>query len=95
MVTISYITLIINTSIVTKVSPESWKYSIIIPIRKPCDTDEPTKLRPININLLSILSKKLEKVISIQLSEYLEIIIYEMKVNMPIAITAAQNKYMK
>ena len=51
MVTIPYITLIINTSIVTKVFPKPWKHSI----------DEPTNFRP--INLLPILSKILEKVV--------------------------------
>ena len=32
MVTIPYITLIINASIVTKVFPKPWKHSVIIPI---------------------------------------------------------------
>ena len=67
MVTIPYITLIINTSIVTKVFP--WKHSIIIPIYKSCDIEEPTNFRP--INLVRIISKILEKVISTQLTEYL------------------------
>ena len=62
MVTIPYITLIINTSIVTKVFPKPWKHSIIIPIHKSGDIEEPTNFRP--INLLPILSKILEKVIS-------------------------------
>ena len=34
MVTIPYITLIINRSIVTKVFPKPWKHSIVIPIHK-------------------------------------------------------------
>ena len=37
MVTIRYITLIINTSIVTKAFPKPWKHSIIIPIHKSGD----------------------------------------------------------
>ena len=69
MVTIPYITLIINTSIVTKVFPKPWKHSIIIPIHKSGDIEEPTNFRP--INLLPILSKILEKVVSTQLTEYL------------------------
>ena len=64
-------TLIINTSIVTKAFPKPWKHSIIIPIYKSIgDIEEPTNFRP--INLLPILSKILEKVISTQLTEYLE-----------------------
>ena len=70
MVTIPYITLIINTSIVTMVLPKPWKHSIIIPIHKSGDVEEPTNFRP--INLLPILSKILEKVISTQLMENLE-----------------------
>ena len=70
MNTIPYITLIINTSIVTKVFLKLWKHSIIIPIHKSGDIEEPSNFRP--INLLPILSKILEKVISTQLMEYLE-----------------------
>ena len=70
MVTIPYITLIINTSIVTKVFPKPWKHSIMIPIHKSGNIEEPTNFRP--INLLPILSKILKKVISTQLMEYLE-----------------------
>ena len=70
MVTILYITLIINTSIVTNVFPKPWKHSIIIPIHKSGDIEEPTNFR--SINLLPILSKILEKVISTQLTKYLE-----------------------
>ena len=54
MVTIPYVTLIIiNTSIVTKVFPKPWKHSIIIPIHKSGDIEEPTNFR--RINLLPIL----------------------------------------
>ena len=70
MVIIPYITFIINASIATKVFWKPWKHSIIIPIHKSGDIEEPTNFRP--ANLLSILSKILEKVISIQLTEYLE-----------------------
>ena len=67
MFTIPYITLIINTSIVTKVFPKPWKHSIIIPIHESGDIEEPTNFRPINSY-----EKILEKVISTQLTEYLE-----------------------
>ena len=70
MVTIPYIPLIINTSIVTKVFPKPLKHSIIIPIHKSGDIEEATNIRP--INLLPILSKIFEKVVSTQLTEYLE-----------------------
>ena len=70
MVAIPYITLIIITSIVTKVFPKPWKHSIIIPIHKSGDIEEPTNFR--QINLLPILSKTLEKVLSTQLTECLE-----------------------
>ena len=71
MVSIPYITLIINTSTVTNVFPKPWKHSIILPIHKSGDVEEPTNFRP--IILLPILSKILEKVILTQLTEYLEI----------------------
>ena len=74
IVTIPYITLIINTSIVTKVFPKPWEHSIIIPIHKSGDIEEPTNFRL--INLLPILSIIFEKDISTQLTEYLEKIIY-------------------
>ena len=70
MVTIPYITLIINRSIVTKEFPKPWKHSMIKPIHKAGDIEEPTNFMP--INLLPILSKLLEKGISTQLTEYLE-----------------------
>ena len=53
MATIKYITLIINTSIVINVFPKPWKHSIIIPIHKAGDIEEPTNFR--TINLLPIL----------------------------------------
>ena len=55
MVTIPCITLIINTSIVTKVFPKPRKHSIVLPIHKSGDIEEPTNFRP--MNLLPILSK--------------------------------------
>ena len=62
LVTIPYIILIINTSIITtKVFPESWNHSIIILNHKSGDIEEPTNFTL--INLLKILSKILEKVI--------------------------------
>ena len=69
-ITIPYITLIINTSIVTKTFPKSWKHAIIIALHKSGEIEEPANFRP--INLLTILSKILEKVVESQLMSYLE-----------------------
>lgn len=69
-VTIQYITLIINTSIVTKIFPKSWKHAIIIALHKSGETDDPSNFRP--IHLLPILSKILEKAVAAQLMSYLE-----------------------
>ena len=49
MVTIPYITLMINTSIVINVFPKPWKHSIIIPIHKSGDIEETTNFSPINL----------------------------------------------
>ena len=70
MVTIRCITLIINTSIATKAFLKPCKHSIIITIHKSGDIEELTNFRP--INLLPILTKKLEKLVSTLLTEYLE-----------------------
>ena len=71
VLTVPHITIkMINTSIVTNVFPKLWKHSIIIPIYKSGGIEEPTNFRP--INLLPILSKILEKVISTQLTKYLK-----------------------
>ena len=69
-VIIMYLTCIINTSITTGVVPTAWKHSIIVPLFKSGDQKEPQNYRP--ISLLPIVSKVLEKVIALQLTEYLE-----------------------
>ncbi|MEL6989243.1 MAG: hypothetical protein AAGK97_15635, partial [Bacteroidota bacterium] len=50
-----YITIIINTSIVTKKYPHSWKHPHVIPLFKAGDRDDKSNYRP--ISLLPILSK--------------------------------------
>ena len=65
-----YITVIINTSIVTKSYPSSWKYPFVIPAFKGGDSEDITNYRP--ISLLPIISKILEKIIASQLTTYLE-----------------------
>ena len=69
-VTLSYITCIVNTSIVTGVFPTQWKHAIVVPIHKSGDVEDISNFRP--ISLLPVLSKILEKVISMQLKNYLE-----------------------
>ena len=69
-VTIYYILIIINTSIVTGVHPSLWKHSYVTPVFKSGDAENIGNYRP--ISLLPILSKILEKVIANQLTDFLE-----------------------
>lgn len=69
-VIIFYLTVIVNTSIVTGQFPKSWKLPHVIPLFKSGDVDEVGNYRP--ISLLPILSKILEKIVSNQLIAYLE-----------------------
>lgn len=68
--TASYLTCIINTSIVTGIFPSSWKHAIVVPLFKSGDTNDLNNYRP--ISLLPILSKILEKVVAGQLTQFLE-----------------------
>lgn len=54
----------------TGVVPAVWKHSIVVPIHKSGDADLPNNYCP--ISLLPILSKILEKIITSQLTEYLD-----------------------
>lgn len=65
-----YMTTIINTSIVTGLSPKLWKHPHVIPLHKNGDVNEVENYRP--ISLLPILSKLLEKIIANQLMQFLE-----------------------
>ena len=65
-----YYTVVVNTSIVTGKFPMLWKHPLIAPVYKAGDKEEVGNYRP--IALLPILSKILEKVVSMQLMEYLE-----------------------
>ena len=65
-----YITVIVNTSIVTKTYPGPWKYPYVIPAFKGGDSEDISNYRP--ISLLPIISKVLEKIIASQLTAYLE-----------------------
>ena len=65
-----YYAVIVNTSIVTGKYPTLWKHPLISPIHKSGDFEEVGNFRP--IALLPILSKILEKVVSMQLMDHLE-----------------------
>lgn len=64
-----YLTIIINTSIVTGIVPSEWKFAIVCPAFKQGDNEDPSNYRP--ISLLPILSKVLEKIVANQLHEYM------------------------
>ena len=70
-VTIFYILVIVNTSVVTGIYPDPWKHPYVIPVYKSGDTENVENYRP--ISLLCIISKILEKVVAIQLVNFLEI----------------------
>ena len=65
-----YITIIINTSIVTGFFPKIWKYPYVCPYYKSGDIENVSNYRP--ISLLPILSKVQEKIVATQLVMYLE-----------------------
>ena len=61
---------IINKSLECGVFPQIWKESIVVPIEKKCNTNKCQEFRP--VNMISNEAKILEKVVSIQLTQYLE-----------------------
>lgn len=65
-----YLTVIVNTSIVTGTYPNDWKFPHVLPFFKSGDAENVQNYRP--ISLLPVISKILEKIVSIQLIEYLE-----------------------
>ena len=69
-VIITYLTYIINTSIITGIFPSPWKHSIVVPFFKGGDTSDPKDYTP--ISLMPIISKILEKVVTAQLIQHLE-----------------------
>ena len=66
-----YLTIIINTSIVTHTFPDLWKHPFVVAAHKSGDIDEASNSRPISI--LPILSKVLEKIVANQLIIFLEV----------------------
>jgi hypothetical protein len=62
--------MLVNLCIRDNTFPECLKIAKVIPIYKKGDKNNPSNFRP--IALLPIFSKLLEKVLSMQLSEYLE-----------------------
>ena len=69
-VTAFYITIIVNTSIVTGIYATMWKHALVVPAFKSGDFDDPSNFRPISI--LPVISKILERIIADQLMAYLE-----------------------
>ncbi len=69
-ITVYYITIIINTFVVTGIFPDSWKHALVVPVYKNGDASDISNYR--FISLLPILSKVLEKIVSAQLINYLE-----------------------
>ena len=65
-----YITITINTSIVTGLFPKFWKHPYVVPFYKSGDIEEVGNYRP--ISLFPILSKILEKIVATQLNSFLE-----------------------
>ena len=65
-----YITIIINTSFVTGSFPLIWKHSLVDPLHKQDDINDPNNFRPVSI--LPILSKVIEKIVADQLMDHLE-----------------------
>ena len=64
------LTNIFNSSLSERVFPANWKRSKIIPIHKSGDKNSPNNYRPISI--LPSVSKILEKLVQVQLSDYLK-----------------------
>ena len=69
-VTSFYITVIVNTSIVTGLYATFWKHALVVPAFKSGDYEDPSNFRPISI--LPVISKILERIVADQLPEYLE-----------------------
>ena len=65
-----FLTICINEAIKNKNFPDSLKLSNIVPVHKKKDPTDKTNYRPVSI--LPLLSKVFEKVIYIQLYDYLE-----------------------
>ena len=61
----SHLTTIMNTSLVTGIFPTARRFSIVVPILKSSEDNDPSNYRP--ITLLPVLSKLLEKLVSTEL----------------------------
>lgn len=68
---IPHITHLVNSCLVEGVFPEIWKSALVCPLPKVSNPETLRDLRP--ISLLPVLSKVAERVISIQLTEYLSV----------------------
>ena len=61
---------LVNCSLRTGEVPQGWKEALVIPLFKQGNRDNPSNYRPISI--LSVVGKLCEKVVCMQLSEYLK-----------------------
>ena len=64
------LTHLLNLSILQKEFPSAWKITKVIPLHKKGDKFDPKNFRPVAI--LPILSKILEKVVFLQVVDYME-----------------------
>ena len=62
--------LVINLSLSTGIVPTEWKKARVVPVYKAGDPDDYNNYRPISI--LSVISKIMEKAVSVQLQRYLQ-----------------------
>lgn len=69
-VTLTAITAIVNKSMETGIFPDQWKIAVVKPIPKIQNPNDYKDLRPISI--LSVISKIMEKVVCMQITQYLE-----------------------
>ena len=62
---------VVNMSIVTGVVPADWKRAIVVPLYKSGDATQPCNFRPISV--LSVIGKLAEKVVSLQLLDFITV----------------------
>jgi hypothetical protein len=68
--TLDIITKLVNTSLLTSSFPDAWKQAIVRPLPKVTNPTQLKDLRP--VSLLPCLSKVIEKVVCLQVTEYIE-----------------------
>ena len=69
-IAVEIVTHLYNMSLKEGIIPQDWKQSHITPVHKGGNFDDPSNYRPISV--VSVVAKILEKIVSDQLSLYLE-----------------------